>query len=127
MKKPRAYEGHESARSPGERKRIDFVDHEYEEIGCIRLEQTEIEEQSSSEMFMAEQALMEQDASCEQPALYIRPGEQFIWGGWALSHEKVELMDVPRHTGERVVQEAAMLIYGWIVAGRCRWLCSVAR
>lgn len=44
-------------------------------------------------------------------------GEQFIWGGWALSHEKVELMDVPRHTGERVVQEAAMLIYGWIVAG----------
>ena len=59
---------------------------------------------SSSEMFMAEQALMEPDASCEQPALYIRPGRA-IHLGWALSHEKVELMDVPRHTGERVVQK----------------------
>ena len=43
---------------------------------------------SSSEMFMAEQALMEPDASCEQPALYIRLGRAIHLGGWALSHEK---------------------------------------
>ena len=117
MKKPRAYEGHESARSPGERKRIDFVDHEYEEIGCIRLEQTEIEEQSSSEMFMAEQALMEQDASCEQPALYIRPGRAIHLGGWALSHEKSRADGCSTTYRRTSGAEAAMLIYGWIVAG----------